>query len=188
MAELKSKRWYDEVRAACSFDFLADKDGEKLAEVAVLIESAAAYYLDALVDAEKHLLVVGKLEQMKAENSGLGYFYSGFFTDAQQIRIHLEMIRDEYKSKLYVWFTTSDDAKAEYGKLSATEVKNLVEAEEMICVLEDLIRLMANRMHVLENVKEGFVSRGIDLGKIIDGRVAGIEEVWIDGTRETVNA
>lgn len=180
MRDLKAQRWFDAVRDAA--DTLEVDSTDDLVE-AVL--GAAEYYLDVSKDKDADLTVVGRLEVMLAENTGLQFFYKGIHTDALQVRKYLEMLLEGYEARRYKWFTTDEDAKAEYGKLTATDVRNYVKADAVVELLNDMIRLIADRQHMLEDIQEGFKTRGIMLSKIVDLRVAQLEEVWIDGTRET---
>ena len=177
MSGVRAERWFDNVRDAA--DDL-DNDSDTLAE-AVL--GAAEYYLEAAEEA--NVTVVGKLETMLAENTGLQFFFKGIHTDALQVRKYLETVLEGYEAKKYVWLTTDPEAKAEYGKLTATDTRNIIRANGTVELLEDMIRLIADRQHMLEDAQEGFKTRGIMLSKIVDLRVAQLEEVWIDGTRET---
>jgi predicted transglutaminase-like cysteine proteinase len=148
---------------------------------------AAEYYLSAKLDADGHIIPIGRLQDMLAETTGLAYFYNGIHTDALQTRKWLEILQEGTKSEKYVWYTTNPDAKIEYGKLTATEVNNHIKADDSVQLLADMIRVIANRQHMLEDVRESFVNRSIMLSKIVDMRVAGLEEVWVNGTRETRN-
>lgn len=184
MSELKAQRWFDAVRDSC--DDLEDK-AERDALIDTVV-AAAEYWLTVKGDSERHLLVVGKLEQLVSENTGLAFFYNGFHTDALQVRKYLEMMLENYEAKKYVWFQTDPDAKAEYGKLSATDLRNYVKADDIVQILNDCIRLVADRQHELEDIRTGFEGRGYSLKTIADMRIAKLEEVWVDGTRETENA
>lgn len=183
--ELRAMRWFDTVRESC--DDLEDTDERgKLIDAVV---AAAEYYLSVNNDAaERHLMVVGKLEQLVTENTGLAFFYNGIHTDALQVRKFLEMLQENYEAKKYVWFQTDSDAKAEYGsKLTATDLRNFIKADDIVQILSDMIRLIADRQHMLEDMRTGFISRGFTLKTIADIRIAKLEEVWVDGTRETEN-
>ena len=184
MSELQAKRYFDTVRESC--DDLEDED-----ERGKLIDSVVAaseYWSTVEADSERHLMVVGKLEQLVTENTGLAFFYNGFHTDALQVRKYLEMLLEGYEAKKYVWFQTDPDAKAEYGtKLTATDLRNYIKADDVVQILNDCIRLVADRQHVLEDIRNGFVTRGFSLKTIADMRIAKLEEVWVDGTRETDN-
>ena len=183
-AELKAMRWFDTVREACD-DLCDPEERGKLVDAVV---GASEYYLKAKEDSDRHLLVVGRLEQLVTENTGLAFFYNGIHTDALQVRKYLEMLLEGYEAKKYVWFQTDPDAKAEYGsKLSATDLRNYIKADDVVQILNDCIRLIADRQHVLEDVRDGFTTRGFSLKTIADMRIAKLEEVWVDGTRETNN-
>ena len=178
---LKVKRFYDAVRN--SYEDLVDDS----AALANTVLEAADYYVEVCDDANRHLLIVGRLEAMLAENTGLAYFYNAAHTDALQIRKHLEMLLDGYEAKKYVWFQTDPDAKAEFGKMTATDLRNYVKADDTVQLLNDCIRLIADRQHMLEDLRTGFVDRGARLRDITNVRMNGLEEVWVDGTKETAN-
>ena len=182
--KLKAMRWYDTIRDACD-DLEIEEDRNALIEAVV---AAAEYYVKAAADSERHMLITGKLEQLITENTGLAFFYNGIHTDALQVRKYLEMVLEGYEAKKYMWFQTHPDAKAEFGgKLTATDLRNYIKAEDIVLVLNDCIRLIANRQHMMENVRDGFITRGFNLKTIADLRIAKLEEVWVDGTRETEN-
>lgn len=182
MSDLRAKRYFDTVREAC--DDLSDADERGKLVDAVL--AAAEYYLEVHTDAS--VMIVGKLEQLLTENTGWAFFYNGIHTDALQVRKYLEMLLEGYEAKKYVWFQTDADAKAEYGsKLTATDLRNYIKADDVVQLLNDCIRLIADRQHMLEDIRTGFEGRGFDLKKIADMRIAKLEEVWVDGTRETDN-
>jgi hypothetical protein len=180
-------RWFDLVRDSAKLD-PEQSDDHPMQPLIDAVMGAAKYYADAKTDADKHIIPTGKLQQLLAETTGLAYFYNGIHTDALQTRKWLEILLEGTKAERYVWYTTDKDAKIEYGKLISTEVNNHVKADETVQILSDMIRVIADRQHMLEDVREGFVSRSIMLSKIVDMRVAGLEEVFIDGTRETRNA
>lgn len=183
-SKLKAMRWYDTVRDSCD-NLEAEKDRNALIDAVV---AASEYYVKATEDSEKHLLITGRLEQLITENTGLAFFYNGIHTDALQIRKYLEMMLEGYEAKRYMWFQMDPDAKAEFGgKLTATDLRNYIKADDIVLVLNDCIRLIANRQHMMENVRDGFTSRGFNLKTIADMRIAKLEEVWVDGTRETEN-
>ena len=182
--KLKVMRWYDTIRDACD-DLEIEEDRNALIDAVV---AASEYYVEATADSNQHLLIVGKLEQLITENTGLAFFYNGIHTDALQVRKYLEMILEGYEAKKYMWFQTHPDAKAEFGgKLTATDLRNYIKAEDIVLVLNDCIRLITNRQHMMENVRDGFITRGFNLKTIADMRIAKLEEVWVDGTRETEN-
>jgi hypothetical protein len=181
---IKTIRWFDTVRDACSdLDVASERD--KLIDTVV---AAAEYYATIEADAQPHLRMVGKLEELISENSGLDFYYNGFHIDAVQVRKHLEMLQETYEARKYVWFQTDPDAKAEYGsKLTATDLRNYVKADDVVALLSDCVRLIADRQHVLENIHSSLTTRIRSLRAIVDIRVAKLEEVWVDGTQETNN-
>jgi hypothetical protein len=131
---------------------------------------------------------VGNLEQLVTENTGLAFFYNGIHTDALQVRKYLEMVLEGYEAKKFVWFQTSDDGRAQLGaKPTATDLRNHIKADDIVLILNDCIRLIADRQHMMEDVRDGFTTRGFSLKTIADMRIAKLEEVWVDGTRETEN-
>ncbi len=179
-------RWFDLVRDSAKLD-PEHSDDHPLQPLIDAVMGAADYYADAKLDADKHVAPIGTLQQTLEETTGLAYFYNGIHTDALQVRKWLETLLDGTKAEKYVWFTSHTDATVEYGKLTPTEVNNHVKADDYVQLLSDMIRVIANRQHMLEDVREGFVNRSIMLSKIVDMRIAGLQEVFIDGTRETRN-
>jgi hypothetical protein len=184
--QFKIIRWFDLVRDSARLAPEHDND-HPLQPLIDAVMGAAEYYLSAKLDADNHIIPVGKLQNLLAETTGLAYFYNGIHTDALQVRKWLEILQEGTKSEKYVWFTTHPDAKIEYGKMTPTEVNNHIKADDSVQLLADMIRVIADRQHILENVRESFVNRSIMLSKIVDMRVAGLEEVWVNGLRETRN-
>ena len=168
--KFKSKRWFDTVR----------DDIDKL-------EEAVKYFHEAVEDGNPHLSSVGNLQTLLAELPGLVGFYRPILVDAQQIRRWLETSLEQEKAKEYKRLMSDPEAKKEYGALKTTEATNFMKADEDLHVIADMVREMANCEHQLEVVSEGLNQKGMALSKIVDLRVAGLEEVWIDSTQETRN-
>ncbi len=182
MTDRRAKRWFDTVRDAC--DDLSDAVKRDAFVDAVV--DASEYYESVEKDVPSELLIVGMLEGMVTHNTALGYFYNTIHTDALQVRKYLEQVMADYEAKKYVWFQTSPDGRAMLGtKPSATDLRNHIKADDIVIILNDCIRLIADRQHMLEDIRDSFTVRGFSLKTITDIRVAKLEEVWIDGTRET---
>ena len=185
MTDRRAKRWFNAIRDA-NKDF-DDKDKRNAFIDAVM--DASDYYETVEKDVPNELLIVGKLESMVTENTALAYFYNSLHTDALQVRKYLENTLSDYEAKKYVWFQTSSDGKAMLGiKPTATDLRNHIKADSNVQILNDCIRLIADRQHMLEDIRDSFSIRGFNLKTITDIRIAKLEEVWIDGTRETTNA
>ena len=183
MMNKEVKRWFNLIRdAADDLD-----DSENLVSIACVVNDAIDYYNDALVDAEKDLLKVGKLENLVIENTSFAYFYKGIQIDILQCRSYLEMLSEGYKSKKYIWYTLDEEGKQLHGKLTATEANNLVKSEAAVEILNDCIRVLSNQQHHFENAFTCFERRGLELKTIADLRNSGNHEVWIDETKETIN-
>ena len=181
----RAQRWFDTVRDA--YDDLDDP--VKKTKFIDAVIGASDYFLTVEENSKDELLIVGRLESMLQENTALGYFYNSVHTDALQIRKYLETVLSDYEYKKYVWFQTTSDGRAMLGaKPTATDIKHHIKAEEVVTLLNDCIRLIADHQHILEDLREGFVTRGYTLKTITDIRIAKLEEVWIDGTRETSNS
>lgn len=174
--KFKSRVFFEKIR-----DCLTDlKDAPNLSEFSDLILSATEYWDTAVEDAEQHFVLEGKeLNTLIMETPGLAFFYRTLHTDAQQVRIWLDTIYEGYTAERYLWYITSADAKAEYGKVSTTDAKQFTSAEDEVRIVADLIRCVANKQHQLENVVSTFDQRGMSLSQIKDLRVAGIEETWV---------
>jgi len=171
MSELKhAKRWFLDVRS----------DLNK-------IDDAINHYLKVIREGAKHVTAIGHLESLVAETPGLMYFYKCYLTDAQQLRRWLEAQYETEEGAKYVYFQTSAEAKAKYGDLKVTDVKNFVKADEGLMQLMDTIRLVANIEHGFDDIVLGFQNRSIMLSHLVTIRKEGLQEVWIDPTRETVN-
>lgn len=181
----RAQRWFDTVRHA--YDDL--DDAVKKTKFIDAVIGASDYFLRVEKESGNELLIVGRLESMLQDNIALGYFYNSVHTDALQIRKYLETVLADYEYKKYVWYQTTDDGRALLGsKPTATDIKNHIKSEDVVTLLNDCIRLIADRQHVLEDLRDGFISRGFTLKTITDIRIAKLEEVWIDGTRETENS
>lgn len=168
--KFKSVRWFNVVR----------NDIDKF-------EDAVSYFHKAVEDGIPHLASAGNLQTMLAELPGLVGFYRPILVDAQQIRRWLESSLEQEKSKKYKWFMSSPEAKKEYGALKTTEATNFMKADEELHSIADMVRELANCEHQLEVIPEGLIQKGILLSKIVDLRVAGMEEVWINSAEETNN-
>lgn len=181
----RAQRWFDRVRDA--YDDLDDPDNKTAFIDAVI--GASDYFLEVEKASGNEMLIVGLMEGMIQENAALAYYYNTIHTDALQIRKYLETVLADYEVKKYVWFQTTSDGRAMLGsKPTATDLRNHIKATDVVTLLNDCIRLIADRQHILEDLREGFVTRGYNLKTISDIRVAKLEEVWLDGTRETNNS
>lgn len=181
----RAVRWFDKVRDA--YGDLDDPDDREIFIDAVI--DASEYFSKVEESSGNEMLIVGRMEGMIQENAALAYYYNTIHTDALQIRKYLETVLADYEVKKYVWYQTSSDGRALLGsKPTATDLKNHIKASDIVTLLNDCIRLIADRQHILEDLREGFVTRGYNLKTITDIRVAKLEEVWLDGTRETNNS
>lgn len=175
-AKFKSRVFFDQVRDSLE-NLNDDKNVLKFTDV---ILSAVEYWDSAVEDSEQYFQLEDKeLNTLIMETPGLAFFYRTIHTDAQQIRIWLDMVHEGYTAERYKWYITDSDAKAEYGKVSTTDAKQFTSAEDTVRLLSDLIRCVANKQHQLENVVTSFDQRGMSLSQIKDLRVAGIEETWV---------
>jgi len=182
MTDRRAQRWFDKVRDACN-DLAVKVERDEFIDAVV---DAAAYYQSVETPVPTELLIAGRLESMIITNTAMGYFYNTIHTDALQVRKYLEQVLADYEAKKYVWFQTSADGKAMLGmKPTATDLRNHIKADDIVLILHDCIRLIANRQHLLEDTRESFITRGFSLKTIADLRVAKLEEVWLDATRET---
>lgn len=150
-------------------------------------EEALNYYRIVIENAYQHVTAVGNLSLLAQETPGLQALYGGVHIDSSQIRKYLEEVLNTEKARKIKWFMGSPDAKRQYGEMKITEAKNWTEAEDSICDLNLLVRRFANAENQLGNIMQGFTTRGIMIAKLVSIREAGLEEVWVDPTRETVN-
>ena len=149
-------------------------------DVAVLVDDAIPYYHEVVEDGQKHITLKGNLDTLMVETPGLAYFYRGVRTDAQQIRRWLENYLNSEKAKKTKWFNSDPEAKQQYGTLKITEIGKYVDADDDIEALADLIRVVAEAEHRLEDLMEGFEERRITLSRILELRKENLKEVWID--------
>jgi len=161
-------RWLDTVR----------NDLDKL-------DDAILYYRKAVEDGSKHVPILGSLEDLLAETPGLMDFYQGIRTDAQQLRRWLESFTKHQESIKYKWFHYDEQARREYGELKHTEILKYIDADENIATYHELVRLLADCEHHLEDLISSIQNRSYMLSKIADVRKSGMEEVWVDPYKET---
>ena len=180
---LPFRRFFSAVR-----EDVAVPDDEREGGKPSVWDEALAYYEEAIKSAEPHMTLRGNLETLAVETPGLAYFYRGIRTDAQQIRRWLEKQLEMAKAEKFKWFHSDPDAIKKHGQLKVTEISKYVDADEDIENLVDLVRVMAEVEHRLEDLMEGFEERRLTLARIIDIRKEGLKEVWIDAGAGDDNA
>lgn len=174
--KLQSKRWFNAVR-----DSVENFEEESMDNLSEVVMNAADYYESVALDGEKHVTAFGELNTNAAETPGLVAFYSAIHVDAQQVRKWLELVYDQRFNTTYQWLRSSAEAKQEYGELkTATDLNNFAKADPVYNKLGDLVRIVANAQHQVEVIVTGLTQRSITLSKLIDMKVAGIDEIWID--------
>ena len=173
---LQIKFWFNAVR-----DSLESFEMEDIDTMTETVVKATEYYASVVEDATPHLTGFGELTTMVAETPGLLGLYNSVYVDAQQVRLWLEMVHDQRESDRYVYFKSDPQAKADYGEMkNVTDIKNFVNADVILNTIGDVIRMVANSQHQLENVVERLTNRSMSLSKLVDMKVAGIDELWID--------
>lgn len=178
--KFQSKRWFNAVRNAAGD---SDDIAENLGTLAEVIEQAHAYWLEACDDARPHCTAFGELNTMLAEQPGLVHFYTEIFNDAMTTRRWLEQEHDSQLAAKYKWLTSDAEAKAEFGKLGATDAKNYASSDDTVWALAEMVRVLSNAQHALEAVTASLTQRGMSLAKIADIRARGGEEIWIQPSR-----
>lgn len=170
------KFWFHAIRDSLeSFEMV---DVDTMAETVI---SATEYYASAVEDAQPHLTGFGELTTMVAGTPGLLALYNSVYVDAQQVRLWLEMVHKQRESDRYIYFKSDPQAKADYGEMkTVTDINNFVKADVVLNTIGDVIRMVANSQHQLENVVERLTNRSMSLSKLVDLKVAGIDELWID--------
>lgn len=170
---MKNEGFFNKVR-----DSLEEYDDlEPLAEA---VSKASAHYEEVCEEFRaNHSTISGELNRLILETPGLQLYYGSVFIDAQQVRKWLEQVDENVSSKLYTWFL-SDDGRAEYGKISTTDINNYVKANEDVQLVRDMIRLISYSQHQLEEIVGVIQQRGYTLQKIADMRIKGLEEVWVE--------
>lgn len=184
MTNRRAQRHFDKVRDACN-DLSDEVERDEFVNAVV---DASDYYLSVKEDAPRELLPVGKLDSLLTVITARAYFYKSIHTDALQVRKYLENVLSEYEAKKYVWFQSTADGKALVGsKPTATDIRNHIKSDDTVLLLNECIRLIAEKQHILEDICDSFTDLGFKLKTIADLRIANLEEVWVDGTRETKN-
>ena len=185
MSNRRAQRHFDKVRDACN-DLSDDDEREEFVNAVV---DASDYYLSVKESLGAELLPVGKLDGLLTVITANAYYYKSIHTDALQVRKYLENVLSEYEARKYVWFQTSADGRAIVGtKPTATDIRNHIKSDDVVLILNECIRLIAEKQHMIEDICDSFTDLGFKLKTIADLRIANLEEVWIDGTRETNNA
>lgn len=175
---MKGEQFFNKVR-----DSLEDySDLEPMAEAVV---EASEYYEKVSADfLENHVSLNGELNRLILETPGLQYFYGAIHIDAQQVRRWLEQVDENLSSKSYTWYL-SDEGRAEYGKISTTDINNYVKADDNVQLVRDMIRLVSYSQHQLEEIVGAIQQRGYALSKIADMRMKGMDEVWVEPPKKT---
>ena len=179
------KFWFHAVRD--SLESFKMDDVDSMTEMVI---KATEYYAVAVEDANPHLTGFGELTTMVAGTPGLLALYNSVYVDAQQVRLWLEMVHKQREADMYVYFKSDPQAKADYGEMkNVTDINNFVKADVVLNTIGDVIRIVANSQHQLENVVERLTNRSMSLSKLVDMKVAGIDELYIDppnigGTKE----
>ena len=168
--KLVIKRWFDNVR-----------------EHPEILPEAIGYFSEVIEDGSKHVTCMGHLQTLVAETPGLTLFYKCVLTDAQQIRRWLDEKANQKEATTYKWLMTSPEAKAEYGELKTTEAGKFAKADEKLLELMNNVRRIAYVEHGLDDIVVGLQSRAIMLNRLVDIRTEGLQDVWIDPTKETRN-
>lgn len=151
------------------------------------LNDAYEYFEEVLKDGQNDTGCVGRLEDLCLETPGLVGYYRGFLTDAQQIRRWLEEHKEVVRGKKYQWLMTSQVAKQQYGDIKTTEATNYSKIDVEVIELGDMVRIMARIEHALEDITEAIQNRSIMLTQVVAIRKSGLEEVWVDPRKETVN-
>jgi hypothetical protein len=173
---LQIKFWFNAVR-----DSLESFEMEDVDTMTETVVKATEYYASVVEDAQPHLTGFGELTTMVAQTPGLLGLYNSVYVDAQQVRLWLEMVHEQRDSDRYVYFKSDPQAKADYGEMkNVADIKNFVKADVVLNTIGDVIRIVANSQHQLENVVERLTNRSMSLSKLVDMKVAGIDELWID--------
>ncbi len=179
--KLKIVRYFDRVRT--TMDRLIRSSQPDYA----IIEESLNFYRIAIENAHQHTTAVGNLHLLAQETPGLQTFYGGVHVDASQIRKYLEEMIGVMRARKVKWLMNDPEARKQNGELKITEAKQWAEADENIADCSMLIRRYANAENQLGNIMAGFTTRSVMVSKITTIREAGLEEVWVDPTRETNN-
>lgn len=170
---MKSERFFNTISASL-------EDYSDLEPLAKVVSEAADFYEKVCEEfTNNHSLLSGELNQLILENPGLQLFYGAIHIDAQQVRKWLEQVDDNLAAKSYTWYL-SDEGRAEYGKISTTDINNYVKADDGIQLIRDMIRLISHSQHQLEEIVGVIQQRGFTLNKIADMRIKGLDEVWLE--------
>jgi len=150
-------------------------------------EEALNYYRIVVENAHQHATAVGNLLLLAQETPGLQTLYGGVHVDASQVRKYLEEALNIQKARKVKWLMNDPEAIRQHGALKVTEAGKWAEADDEIADLTLYVRRFANAENQLGNIMNGFTTRSVMIAKITTIREAGLEEVWVDPTRETLN-
>jgi len=154
-----------------------------------LIDKCIEYYIDQIDNGLIEVTVRGTLSGLIQESAGLYSYYNSMANDVLQIRMWLEMKQEHASAEKYKWFLNSPEAKKEYGSgLKVTDVRNYIKCEGNLVAYDMMIREMSNLQHQLESIVQTLETRGMSLSQVVKLKIAGIEDIWIDLTKETTNA
>ncbi len=150
-------------------------------------DEALAFFRLAVENAYQHVTAVGNLLLLAQETPGLQTLYGGIHVDASQLRKFFEETLSINRAKKIKWLMNDPEARRQHGDLKITEAGKWAEADDEIGDLSLLVRRFANAENQLGNIMNGFTTRSVMIAKITSIREAGLEEVWVDPTREKTN-
>lgn len=167
------KRWYDTIRI-----------NPTMANVTL----AGAYYAQAVDDGKFYVVPVGNLETLLEQHPGIMFYYQSILVDAQQSRRWVEERLDRLEAQKHNYYMYDEDAKTRYGVLKTTESSKLAKADPEVMEMSDCVRVLAYHEHNLEALIAAFENIKYVLNHVVTIRKEKLQEVWVDPTKETVNA
>ena len=176
----KVKRWFRTVVS----DFKNVDDSRSVD----LVDNIVDYYLFEIETGYKEITNRGNLAMLVQQSSGLHAYYNAMANDIVQVRLWLEMKSEHATAAKYKWFMQSPEAAKKYGKgLKVTDIRNYIKCEDDMVAYDMIIREISDIQHQMESIVENLEIRGMSLSQVVKLKVAGIEDVWVDLSKETNN-
>lgn len=150
------------------------------------VADAIEYYEEVISDGARHVAPVGNLEQLQAEQPGLIFIFSQAHDDIHAIKKYMETLIEYEEGKEWKRLQ-SQEGRAEYGDLKATDLKNYVAAADDVHFYKSLLTTLIFYETRLASVATAINTRGFIINSLQDIRKNGLSEVWIDSRKEKLS-
>jgi len=172
-SKFATQRWYDKIT---------------LNPDIVTIKQAAEYYDAAVEDGKYYVVPVGNLETLLEQYPGITFYYQSILVDVQQSRRWLEERIARLEATKYNYYMHDSESRDKYGVLKTTEASKLAKGDSEVIAMADSICLLAFHEHNLDNLMQAFEHIKYVLNHVVNIHKENLQEVWVDPTKETVNA